>query len=557
MEYKILITGLAICSLTNPPVLAATPIDLHQKPVSYLVNYLPSASGVVTNQSQVKETSHTVDFNQTKHVRLQQVYKDIPVWHATAVLHAPVQAALNNGLVTTDSPIAMNGTLYEGIEKDLANVPSSNTNAARQAMALQTAKQYFLQNHNGATISQESVQTIIFVDDQHNAHYGFLTKLYSDDGKTGPHRPASLVDAATLKIYKTWDEVKHIDSQWQTVVAGGIGGNQKIIPTTGQMAKLYYDNGTEVGHLPALTMQKIALPDSTQVCFLQNNDVVVFDASYQNIASGLCPSMPSLASNLPWLDVDEDGTHWYQDEVNGAFSPSLDALYTATVVKKFYQDWYKTPVLTNPNGSPMQLIMRVHYGRNYANAHWDGETMTFGDGDTFIYPLVTVDITAHEISHGFTQQHADLDQTLLQMNGLNESFSDMASAAIEYYLTNNNTWQIGASVIKGPGAIRYLNEPTRDGYSIDNFKNYDPNMNEHDLAGIFNKAFYLIATAPGWDTHKAFNIMVSANMNYWTSSMQTLPEAACGVIEATKGLHYNHTAVKNAFNQVGVTTKGC
>lgn len=553
MAQKISITSFLFCFLINAPVWAATPVNLHQKPASYLLNFLPNATGVVSNNSQVKETSRTVDFNQIQHVRLQQLYKGIPVWHATAVLHAPVNATLNNGLVAAENTMAMNGVLYEGIEKDLSNAPSP----AQQAKAVQTAKQYFLQNHNNAEFKQESVQTVIYVDDQHKAHYGFLTKLYSDDGKTGPHRPASLVDAATLNIYKTWDEVKQVDSQWQTVVAGGIGGNQKIIPATGEMAKLYYDNGTEVGHLPALAMQKMVLPDSTQVCILQNNEVMVFDASYGNVASGLCPSTSSFASNLPWLDVDEQGTHWYQDEVNGAFSPSLDALYTATIVKKFYQDWYKTPVLTNPNGSPMQLIMRVHYGRNYANAHWDGETMTFGDGDTFLYPLVTVDITTHEISHGFTQQHAELNDTLLQMNGLNESFSDMAAAAIEYYLTNSNTWQIGASVIKGPGSIRYLDDPTRDGYSIDNFKNYDPSMDEHDLAGVFNKAFYLIATAPGWDTHKAFNIMVNANMNYWTSSMQTLNEAACGVVEATKGLHYNLTAVKNAFNQVGLNTRGC
>ncbi|MCW1891233.1 hypothetical protein OK016_27180 [Vibrio chagasii] len=29
--------------------------------------------------------------------------------------------------------------------------------------------------------------------------------------------------------------------------------------------------------------------------------------------------------------------------------------------------------------------------------------MTFGDGESFFYPLVSLDVSAHEVSHGFNR----------------------------------------------------------------------------------------------------------------------------------------------------------
>ena len=34
--------------------------------------------------------------------------------------------------------------------------------------------------------------------------------------------------------------------------------------------------------------------------------------------------------------------------------------------------------------------------------------MTFGDGIDMFYPLVFLGVGAHEISHGFTEQHSNL-----------------------------------------------------------------------------------------------------------------------------------------------------
>ena len=106
-------------------------------------------------------------------------------------------------------------------------------------------------------------------------------------------------------------------------------------------------------------------------------------------------------------------------EINGAYSPLNDAHYFGNVVFDMYRNWYNTAPLT------FKLKMRVHYSRNYENAFWDGSQMTFGDGATTFYPLVSLDVAAHEVSHGFTEQNSGLVYSG-QSGGINEAFSDMA-----------------------------------------------------------------------------------------------------------------------------------
>ena len=54
-------------------------------------------------------------------------------------------------------------------------------------------------------------------------------------------------------------------------------------------------------------------------------------------------------------------------------------------------------------------------------------------------------------------------------------------------------------------------------------------MDVHFSSGIFNKTFYLLGTAEGWNTKKAFDVMVKANMAYWTPNIDFHHAANCGV----------------------------
>ncbi|HHV7595798.1 TPA: peptidase M4 family protein, partial [Legionella pneumophila] len=145
-----------------------------------------------------------------------------------------------------------------------------------------------------------------------------------------------------------------------------------------------------------------------------------------------------------------------------------------------------------------------------------------------------------------------------QSGGINESFSDMAAIALLDYLSKDypwywdgEDWTIGREAVKSGQPIRYLDDPAKDGMSIGHASEYTDALDVHITSGVFNKAFYLLAHKPGWSIQKAFQVMVDANMNYW-SPIAYYDFAACGVIQATIDKHWDKTPVIEAFAEVGV-----
>jgi Zn-dependent metalloprotease len=106
------------------------------------------------------------------------------------------------------------------------------------------------------------------------------------------------------------------------------------------------------------------------------------------------------------------------------------------------------------DNSGMDLILNVHYGEDYMNAFWDGDEMTFGDGDGEIFISFTqsLDVVAHELAHGVTQFTADLEY-FSQSGALNEHFSDVFGSAITQHVLKQDAgqadWLVGDEIM-GP-----------------------------------------------------------------------------------------------------------
>src|SRR3546814_3036481 len=98
-----------------------------------------------------------------------------------------------------------------------------------------------------------------------------------------------------------------------------------------------------------------------------------------------------------------------------------------------YNDYLQTSPLTN------KVTLKVHYSTNYENAFWEPatQTMYFGDGASTFYPLVGLDVLAHEVSHGYTEQNSNLEYAY-QPGGINEAFSAMAGEAAEFFFKGEN-----------------------------------------------------------------------------------------------------------------------
>ncbi|MBQ4875818.1 M4 family metallopeptidase [Pseudoalteromonas luteoviolacea] len=424
--------------------------------------------------------------------RYQQLHQGLPVIGDTVSLTFDKQGLLKHA----------HGAAVYGIAGDVLSTKPSL--AVEQAKTMPTASIASVQK--GKEKFHETDRLAIWIDSNNQARlvYELSHVTYGEH----PSRPYQIVDANTGEVLVSYDNIQHAN-------ATGPGGNQK----TGK-----YQYGTDYGHLD--------VSQSGNTCTMNNANVKTIHLNHGSSGSS------AHSFTCPENTV---------KEINGAYSPLNDAHYFGNVVFNMYSDWLGTAPLS------FQLQMRVHYSNNYENAFWDGRSMTFGDGKDRFYPLVSLDVSAHEVSHGFTEQNSGLIYRN-KSGGLNEAFSDMAGEAAEYYMKGSNDWLVGQDIFKGSGALRYMNDPTKDGRSIDHQSNFTSGMDVHHSSGVFNKAFYHLATTTGWDTKKAFVVMAKANQMYWTASTDW-DLAGNGVMDAACDLGYNPDDVKAALALVGVNSQ--
>jgi Zn-dependent metalloprotease len=192
---------------------------------------------------------------------------------------------------------------------------------------------------------------------------------------------------------------------------------------------------------------------------------------------------------------------WGNGTVSDRASAAVDAQYGAE--KTF--DYYKN--VQGRNGIKNDGVgarSRVHYGNNYENAFWDGTQMTYGDGASNTHPLVELDVAAHEMSHGVTENTAGLAYTG-DAGGLNEATSDIFGTAVEFYAANSSDpgdYLIGEEVdLNGNGTpLRYMDQPSRDGASKDCWSSSLGSLDPHYSSGPLNHWFYLASEGSGAKT---------------------------------------------------------
>ena len=537
-NYYLSPLAIAVALGLASPVKAAEPVALQKTSFEKLKQKfqlsLPGlAKGASVSIDSLKFVRQHTDSNKITHIRMQQQYVGFPVFGGYAIMHSKQTAA---SFASKTSDVHMNGMVYQGLQSELGQPQDSFTKNASEVL------QQFKDKYVDKNVSEEQVTPMVYIDEKYQAHWAYkVSVLVSYDDKI-PERPTAIIDAKTGKPFVQWNDVK---TKMVSVKGMGFGGNHK-------MGEFQYGKD-----LPLLELSR---DTGAQMCFMENTDVKVIDMQHQYNSKN-APMKFSCTTDL----ADQSGSTFYTgysadgyDRENGAASPTNDALYAGHVIKHMYHDWYGIEVLTKSDGSPMKLVMRVHYGEGYENAYWDGKRMTFGDGDAMMYPLVSLGVSAHEISHGFTEQHSNLEY-FGQSGGINESFSDMAAQAAEFYSAEKGSWQIASEIMKedsGYEALRYMDKPSRDGESIDTADEYYGGLDVHYSSGVYNHLFYILANQPNWDIRKAFDVMVKANMDYWTPYV-SFNEAGCGVLSAAKDLGFSLDDVKRSLEEVVVDYKRC
>jgi Zn-dependent metalloprotease len=431
--------------------------------------------------------SQRTDFNGVTHARYQQTFRGLPVYGMETIVSSG-QGRVNR----------VSGNILKGIGSDLRSLPTTANAQASMARMKAEYAGHFFQNERAGTFVYDHNGTARVVD---------VVSFFADTEAGDPSRPVFFLDAETGQVLSSFDSLTF---GWEGT---GPGGNQKVG---------LYEYGTDY---PAFG---VAVGGST--CTMNYGDCKSVNLNHGTSGS-------TAFSYTCYRNTFK--------QINGAYSPINDAQYFGQVVYDMFMGWYGVPPLT------FQLMMRVHYGNSYENAFWNGSSMTFGDGASTFYPLVALDVSAHEVSHGFTEQNSNLTYSG-QSGGINEAYSDMAGEAAEYFSRGSCDFECGFDIFKSPsGALRYLCNPPQDGRSIDHVDDYYAGLDVHYSSGVFNKAFCLIAQSNGWNAKMSFDIFTKANQDYWTAGT-TYQQGAEGALQAATDLGYNTDDVVAAFAVVGI-----
>ncbi|MBD2777957.1 M4 family metallopeptidase [Iningainema tapete] len=241
-----------------------------------------------------------------------------------------------------------------------------------------------------------------------------------------------------------------------------------------------------------------------------------------------------------------------------------------------YDFYYEVFERNSIDDKGLRLESTVHYGTKYDNAFWNGSQMVYGDGDGEIFQRFTksIDVIAHELTHGVTQYEAGL-LYFAESGALNESFSDVFGSLVKQRVKKQTAeqadWIIGeglfTSKVKGVG-IRSMKapgtayndpvlgkDPQPTNYK-ERYTGIKDNGGVHINSSIANNAFYQAAIEiGGYAWEKAGKIWyitlrdrLRSRANFQQAANTTIKVAGELYGEASN----EQKAVQNAWQKVGV-----
>ncbi|MEO3776906.1 M4 family metallopeptidase [Micromonospora sp. B11E3] len=164
---------------------------------------------------------------------------------------------------------------------------------------------------------------------------------------------------------------------------------------------------------------------------------------------------------------------------------AADAHYGAAVTWDYFRNTFGRNGIRNDG---VAAYSRVHYSTNYANAFWSDSCfcMTYGDGGSGWYPLTSLDVAGHEMSHGVTSNTAGLRYSG-ESGGLNEATSDIFGTLVEFSAANSRDpgdYLIGEKLRSSGVPLRYMDQPSKDGRSADCWSSSVGRLDVHYSSGV-------------------------------------------------------------------------
>ena len=391
-----------------------------------------------------EEVSRQTDALGFTHIRYFQTVNGITVHNAMFLVHQKGNKVYSiNGII---DPAAATATTATITEAQALNYALTKVNAKVYKWELPTEENWIkeIEDNSSATFYPKGTLEIIKnkVSNQYRLAYKF--DIYA-------HEPMSranyYVDAQNGSILFINNKIHHSDSLGSAITK--FSGTKPITTDLHNNTFRLRESG-------------------------RGNGVETYDL---NNGTSYGAAVDFIDSNNVWNNVNAS-----QDEVAG------DAHWGMEMTYDYYLNKYNRNSIDD-NG--YKLRGYIHFKTNYVNAYWNGQVMTFGDGNSSISPLVALDIVGHEITHGLTSNTADLDYHD-ESGAMNEAYSDIFGTAIEHFGKTGN-WTIGEDI---GITMRSMSNPKSKGdpdtyHGSNYYIGSQDNGGVHTNSGVLNHWFYL------------------------------------------------------------------
>ncbi|MEW2262242.1 M4 family metallopeptidase [Streptomyces sp. NPDC047853] len=409
-----------------------------------------------TDEQDTRVRDVIVDDDGTQHVRYDRTYRGLPVLGGDFVVHLAPDGAWRGADRATRAPIALPTVTPRLAAPEAADLAASVLRAAKP----------------GELLKKLTARPRLVVDALHGApRLAWRTDAAALDPAGHPVARTVLTDAGTGARIDAWDSVESVSGDGKSLYGGTVP-----LETTRSGSSYRLADATRGGTYTGDAAQQ------TDLCVLT-----------------LCLVR---APSTVFTDTDN---HWGSGTADDRASTAVDAQYGTDVTWDYYEDVHgRRGIAGDGKGS----FNRVHYGTRYNNAFWDDGCfcMTYGDGDgTTLGPLVSLDVTGHEMAHGVTSSTAALTYSG-ESGGLNEATSDVFGTLVEFHADNPadaGDYLIGEKVVRpglGRDALRFMDRPSRDGSSADCWSSTLGDLDVHYSSGVGNHFAYLLAEGSGTKT---------------------------------------------------------
>ncbi|MER7642576.1 M4 family metallopeptidase [Streptomyces sp. NPDC126522] len=421
---------------------------------SALVAHAASLGLTASEDTSVRDV--IVDADGTQHVRYDRTYRQLPVLGGDFVVHLAPNGTYRSADRATRSSISLSSVTPKVAAPKAADLAVNALRAANLGEALKSV----------------TAKPELIVDALHGApKLAWRTNAVAKDSLGNPVARTVLTDARTGAQIDAWDSVETAAGDGKSLYSGTVPLETTLSGSTYQL-KDATRGGTYTGDAA----------NKTDLCIL-----------------GICISR---APATLFTDADN---HWGTGASSDRSTAAVDAQYGTDETWDYYKNVHgRNGIAGDGKGS----YNRVHYGNSYNNAFWDDSCfcMTYGDGDgTQLGPLVALDVAGHEMSHGVTSKTAALTYSG-ESGGLNEATSDIMGTLVEWYANNSSDlgdYLIGEKIVRagfGKAALRFMDQPSKDGNSADCWSSSVGNLDVHYSSGVANHFAYLLAEGSGAKT---------------------------------------------------------